>query len=640
MSYSGARFIQPPGANGSFRRLSSGQQMMPQQQFGALHQPSPGMGPLHSSRGGVPPMAPSRAHSHTGPPPIDTAQVTMSTPNWGPQQWPGTPSHGAMTPQHGAMRSPRSMGGGGIGGMVDRSLSPPPLVPKRSMALSEAVGIYSSNQGQPGLYSSNQGNGGWVSQRGDNQQSAFSIITTSSQNGWQEAGNTVQTPKNVGIGIVPRVSSTVPDNYSPSKYSSHGGGAYYGQQTTQQRMITPRAQMTQQMVMPIQGSAGPQMSPRSPAVQRYDPRPMTFDGSAPPMQPPSDFQTQGRMQSSVSYMSQERAPSGLVDQGRMLSGQSHVSLNGYIEDYSQGNGAMPREEINYAPVPPKELPPPPTQVGRASTKKKQSFVRKILGKVLCGGSMANEVEEHHNNASLNSTVSNGGHNDSMIRHQQPGPASPSPANILIQQPQQQQQQQQQIQQLQLQQQQQQIQQQLIQQQPPSPVLIPLKKKLCALDFDLTITCKQVFVWNNTDEIDLNDVLGPHRVTMIASLFQRLITAGVTIVIVTFNLKWVVEAVLRRLGVLNFVTQIYDRAEVHQAGGKPALMGMLNNIYGVTPEDSILVDDDRNNLIGAPCRTIFVQGEAGMQPSHIGNLLSQMEVEFDQSTLTQPFGSWC
>lgn len=97
-------------------------------------------------------------------------------------------------------------------------------------------------------------------------------------------------------------------------------------------------------------------------------------------------------------------------------------------------------------------------------------------------------------------------------------------------------------------------------------------------------------------------------------------------IVTFNLRWVVEMVLRKLGVLHMFTSIHDRFEVHQAMGKPALMSQLMTTFGVTGDCTILVDDDINNLTGCQCRLVSrATRHARIQHVHpmLGVLLSAL-----------------
>jgi phosphoglycolate phosphatase-like HAD superfamily hydrolase len=113
--------------------------------------------------------------------------------------------------------------------------------------------------------------------------------------------------------------------------------------------------------------------------------------------------------------------------------------------------------------------------------------------------------------------------------------------------------------------------------------------------------------NDENTLDMNMLFGRHRLDLIRDFCTALFEGGITLVIVTFNLKWVVEMVLRKLGVLHMFTEIYDRFEVHQALGKPSLMAILIAKYGVTGDTAILVDDDINNLNGCPCRTLHITG---------------------------------
>uniref|UniRef100_A0A7S1GZ24 Uncharacterized protein n=2 Tax=Hemiselmis andersenii TaxID=464988 RepID=A0A7S1GZ24_HEMAN len=154
----------------------------------------------------------------------------------------------------------------------------------------------------------------------------------------------------------------------------------------------------------------------------------------------------------------------------------------------------------------------------------------------------------------------------------------------------------------------------------------VSKKLCALDFDLTMTQHQVLLYNNDEaSIDMGVLFGAARIPMMQTFCKQLFDSGATLIIVTFNLKWVVEMVLRKLNVLHYFTRIYDRSDVHSAMGKPSLMRQLLGAYGVTGDQTILVDDDINNLNGCPCRTLHITGEAGMGPNDITNVLQQLEI---------------
>jgi len=158
--------------------------------------------------------------------------------------------------------------------------------------------------------------------------------------------------------------------------------------------------------------------------------------------------------------------------------------------------------------------------------------------------------------------------------------------------------------------------------------------LCALDFDGVITRKRCPAKDAA--ADLSSVIGRHRTTLLQALCELLAQSRVTLVVVSFNSRKVIEAILEKLNVRYLFHAIYDQAAMPRlgtkedrqgesagAGRKQILLEHLMCQHKVSSDKCVLVDDDHLNLAGARCKTVLVRGGRGLGALEVRQILQHL-----------------
>jgi len=140
--------------------------------------------------------------------------------------------------------------------------------------------------------------------------------------------------------------------------------------------------------------------------------------------------------------------------------------------------------------------------------------------------------------------------------------------------------------------------------------------LAAFDFDNTITESTIdpkFYGGKT----VFNMGSASRVLALRKLFADLCKSGVDLIVVSLNIRETIENVLSEYGLLEFFIRIYDRTNVwaQHIRTKQILMENIITCYHFNPKLCVLVDDQPDNLVNAPCNIVEIQGPGGLTMKH-------------------------
>lgn len=147
----------------------------------------------------------------------------------------------------------------------------------------------------------------------------------------------------------------------------------------------------------------------------------------------------------------------------------------------------------------------------------------------------------------------------------------------------------------------------------SPPLPP--SRMIGFDFDLTLSCLRVYGRTHFDRLE-SLFGGPDRIELLRRFFAFLTDRdAVRIVVVSWNAEDVISEALERLGLRRYVHSIYDRRRMIERGGyrtgKGSILHELRTEWNLRDDDVVFVDDCREVFDSMDCRTVWVQGKAGM-----------------------------
>ena len=140
--------------------------------------------------------------------------------------------------------------------------------------------------------------------------------------------------------------------------------------------------------------------------------------------------------------------------------------------------------------------------------------------------------------------------------------------------------------------------------------------LAAFDFDNTITESTSEPKYCGDEIVFN-MGSASRVLALRTLFVELRKSGVILIVVSLNFRETIENVFAEYGLLEFFFRIYDRTNVwaQHIGTKQILMENRIIFNQLNPVLCVLVDDQPDNLVDAPCNVVEIRGPGGITMKH-------------------------
>jgi beta-phosphoglucomutase-like phosphatase (HAD superfamily) len=145
--------------------------------------------------------------------------------------------------------------------------------------------------------------------------------------------------------------------------------------------------------------------------------------------------------------------------------------------------------------------------------------------------------------------------------------------------------------------------------------------MCALDFDQTITRRDHV--KPAREPNLAALIGTPRIALMQEMCRQLVQSGVVLCVVSLNWKVAIQPVLKKLGLLELLDAVYDQPDVLRFQNKQNFMLHLMQQHGIQPQHCVLVDDQQNNLVGAPCKAVLVRDRGGIQAREVVEIFAAL-----------------
>jgi len=158
--------------------------------------------------------------------------------------------------------------------------------------------------------------------------------------------------------------------------------------------------------------------------------------------------------------------------------------------------------------------------------------------------------------------------------------------------------------------------------------------LIAFDFDQTLSCFQVFAGNRRPAIDLFG--GQYRVDLIDQFLSYLKSESAKngdryrIIIISYNLAYIIRRRLKELNLAHHFEQIYDRKDVDKHGGykkgKGNLLQSLAEKWKVDLQaNTLIIDDCADVLWYAHCKTVQVSTSKGMHKYEMQEMCRKLQL---------------
>lgn len=169
--------------------------------------------------------------------------------------------------------------------------------------------------------------------------------------------------------------------------------------------------------------------------------------------------------------------------------------------------------------------------------------------------------------------------------------------------------------------------------------------LVGLDFDLTLSCHRVY--GRKDFHRLADYVfgGQERIELLQEFLNVLITRhqGVCIVIISWNFKDIIQEALDQVGLLSYISCIYDRHAMIENGGyhdgKVQIMQQLMQSCGILSRNHAVFVDDCPDVLqhfmttSSCCQTVLVQDAKGISVDEMKQIARKLfGLEFDPAAL--------
>lgn len=155
--------------------------------------------------------------------------------------------------------------------------------------------------------------------------------------------------------------------------------------------------------------------------------------------------------------------------------------------------------------------------------------------------------------------------------------------------------------------------------------------VAVFDFDQTLTCRHVGVFEDLEQVLQRSFGGPGRMEVLHHMFDRLRACHVAILVVTRNSAHVVKQALGRVGIMPYVNDSFIFGFEDYGDNVPksrVIREKILEVFGLRASALLFVDDDPSNIADVDkecpgCKTIQPPRH-GLQQEHCDQIVAWAE----------------